>query len=83
MKPKIPPIIAIAVLTLITAIVWIFLSVYRIYVSKPAISLAPAIVEPVNPTLDKNTIEAVVNRLYIEEGSVALPTASSSANQLP
>ena len=83
MKPKIPPIIAIAVLTLITAIVWIFLSVYRIYVSKPAILLAPAIVEPVNPTLDKNTIEAVVNRLYIEEGSVALPTASSSANQLP
>jgi hypothetical protein len=83
MKPKLPPIIVIAVLTLITAVLWILLSVYRIYNNKPPLVVTPEIVEPVTPNLDKNTIEAIVNRLYIEEGSVAVPTTSPSANEQP
>jgi hypothetical protein len=80
MKPKIPQLLVVIVLTIITSIFWIFFGVYRIFTTKPSVAIPPAILEPVNPTLDKNAVAAIVGRLYIEEGSVAIPTASPSAN---
>ncbi|MGD0523263.1 MAG: hypothetical protein ABSA43_01750 [Candidatus Microgenomates bacterium] len=81
MKLKTPRFLIIIILTAITSIFWIFFGVYRIFTAKPSPPIAPEILETVTPTLDKNAVAAIAGRLYIEEGSVATPTASPSANE--
>lgn len=78
MKPKTPRFLIVIILTVITSVFWIFFGVYRIFTSKPSPSVPPEILEPVNPNLDKKAVAAIAGRLYIEEGTVAIPVASPS-----
>lgn len=69
-KNKAPSIVAIAVLTLITVVFWIFFSVLRLLSTKPAVSVPDEILAPINPTLDTNVLNSLQQRYYLEAGQI-------------
>lgn len=62
MKTKIPSLVTILILTVITSVMWISLSIYREVVVKPTSVVAKEISQSLNPNLDQNTINEIVNR---------------------
>lgn len=60
---KLPNLISILILTLLTAIVWISLSIYRAFTIKPAPVVPQEVSEPLTPTLDTDTINQIKGKL--------------------
>ena len=81
-KSKTPNLVTIAILTAITAVFWVFFSVYRVFTGEPSPSVPAEILEPVNPTLDDAVINAMEGRIYFAPGEtftrieIASPEAS-------
>lgn len=65
-KLKVPSSVTIAILTLITIIFWIVFGVIRIIVFKPSPSIPEQILTPLNPTLDKKTVDKIQERIYFD-----------------
>lgn len=65
MKTKVPNLITILVLTVLTSVLWISLGVYRAITTKPTPSVPEEVSQPLTPTLDKNTIDDIKNRQFI------------------
>jgi hypothetical protein len=81
---KIPAIVFIAVLTAITVLFWVVLSIYRVFTDKPKIDVPSEVLEPINPTLDLQTLEKVQSSLYFEEGQTpAIQTVVTVASPIP
>lgn len=69
-KQKLPNLVTVLILTLITVIMWVVFDVYRI-VNKPSDPSVPAEVsEPINPTLDEETIKALENRIIFDDSQI-------------
>ncbi len=68
----------LGVITLITSILWVGIVVYQAATKPLAVDIDKSILEPINTTIDQETITAITNRLKIEPRSVEL-TASESA----
>ncbi|MBP9670418.1 hypothetical protein KBD75_03395 [Candidatus Woesebacteria bacterium] len=68
----------IGVVTLITAIMWVGIVVYQAATKPLAVEIDKSILEPINTTIDQETITAITNRLKIEPRLIEL-TASESA----
>lgn len=81
-KEKIPSIVSIAILTLITSVFWIFFSVYRIFTSKTFTKIPQEILLPFSPELDLETISKIENRVFIEENQIP-ETSVPNINQVP
>jgi hypothetical protein len=64
-KNKLPSIISILVLTLLTILLWITLSVYRAFITKPTASVPEEVSAPLTPTLDANTIKQIEGGVYL------------------
>lgn len=78
-KNKLPSLVTIAMLTLITIIFWIFFSVFRLLTTKPGIQVADEILRPLTPTLDRAALEKLQARIYVSEGELGnLPVLTSS-----
>ncbi len=86
-KAKIPSIVAVMILTVITISVWIVFSVVRIFTTEPTLSIPPEILNPLNPNYDKNVVDKIQERIYFDKeqvfetvqltpGPTASPTAS-------
>lgn len=60
-------------MTTITIIFWIFLTLYRVLTTKPAPSVDPKLLEPINATLDIQSLEKINSRIFFEEGSFVPP----------
>ena len=72
-KPKPPKLVTIAITTTITIIFWIFLTLYRVLTTKPAPSVDPALLEPIDSSLDTVSLENMKGRIFFEEGSFVPP----------
>ncbi len=93
---KLPGLISILVLTLITTIMWISLSIYRAFTTQPTPSVKKEISEPLTPTLDKSAIDSVEASLFLDSSQIPQnvvtqistnakvnPTAVPTTNPLP
>jgi hypothetical protein len=69
MQPKktTPFIVKFAIMTLLTALVWVGFDVYRAFTQKPPPAVSAEILAPVDPTLDSATLEKLTNRVYFEK----------------
>ena len=68
-KPKAPKLVTTAITTTITVIFWIFFTLYQVLTTKPAPSVDPKLLEPINPTFDTKTLDKITERGFFEEGS--------------
>lgn len=76
-KTNLPSLVTISILTAITIILWIFFSVYRVLTAKPAPSVAPGILEPVSPTLERGALDKIETSLFFEESQIPTTIVSS------
>ena len=77
---KLPNIVAILVLTVLTSLMWISFSVYRALTTKPAPVVPQAVTQPLTPTLDTTTINKVESSLFLDSSQIpqnVVTTASS------
>lgn len=76
-------------MTLLTAILWVGLNIYRSFTIKPAVSVPENISKPINPTLDTETIQKIQSAIYIPDSEVppinmeGLRTSPSVATATP
>jgi hypothetical protein len=77
-KPPAPKLVTVAIFTTITVIFWIFFSVYQVLTQAPDIKVPPELLEPIDPTLDIETLEELSDRVHYEERDVILPVAETS-----
>lgn len=66
-KTKLPSLVSILILTLITAFAWLSFSVYRALTVQPAPVVPKEVSEPLTPTLDSETIESLRTREFFED----------------
>jgi hypothetical protein len=81
-KTKLPNLVSILILTLITAVMWISLNIYSAITSTPSPVVQAEVSEPLNPVLDIEVISQIESRLYLDdsqipENIVAPPTGES------
>lgn len=69
---KVPAFVTVLILTTITLVFWVFFGVYRVFTKASSPNIPANIMEPLNPNLDKNTLDLLQGRTYFEEGSVPI-----------
>jgi len=69
-KTKLPGIVTILILTLITAVVWVSLSVYRSFTTKPEPAVPENISKPITPTLDTTVIKSIVSAIFLNSTEI-------------
>lgn len=67
---KLPGLVTLAILTVITAVIWVFFSVYRVFTSKPETKVPANIILPLSPELNSNSISNIEKRIFIEENQI-------------
>jgi hypothetical protein len=77
MKTKLPSLVAILVLTVLTSVLWISFGVYRALTTEQTPSVPADVSEPLTPTLDKNTIDAIKSRQFIDNVPTTVITIST------
>lgn len=63
-KNKLPSLIVLMILTVLTVAFWILFTVYRSYTLGASVTVSDEITKPLTPKLDTETIELIKNRLY-------------------
>jgi hypothetical protein len=85
-KAKMPSLLTIAILTVITVIFWIGLDVYRALTQKPAPEVGPKILAPIDSSLDTQSLDKLEKRVYIDQFQAATasqpPTPKPSATPI-
>ena len=79
-KTKLPSIVALAVLTAITTVFWVIFSVYRIFSTKPEVTVPTEILEPLTPSLDTEALDKIQDAVFLEEDQIP---ETVSASQTP
>lgn len=69
-KNKLPSLVVVLILTLITVIMWVSFNIYRSLTSKPSPSVPANISEPLTPSLDTQTISQISSRIYLNESQI-------------
>jgi len=69
-KNKLPSVVSILILTLMTVILWITLSIYHAFTTKPAVSVPEEISMPLTPTLDTDTIKKIEEGIYLDSSKI-------------
>lgn len=85
-KAKIPSIVAVMILTVVTVSVWIVFSVVRIFTTEPTPSIPPEILNPLNPNYDKTAVDKIQERIYFDKEQVfetVQPSPSPSPTASP
>jgi len=87
-KNKLPSIITILILTLVTVVAWISLNIYWALSKKPAPIVPQEVSEPLTPTLDTDSLDRIQSRLFlndsqIPEVNIATPVAPPVAIATP
>jgi hypothetical protein len=85
-KTKLPSIISVLILTLITVIMWVSLDVYRAF-KKPAQNIvSQEISQPLTPSLDQNSIKQIESRNFLNDSQIPdsiLNKATPSSTLIP
>jgi cytoskeletal protein RodZ len=84
-KNKLPSLITILVLTLLTSIIWVSFSVYRAITAKPPESVPSAVSAPLVPTFDTPEINKIESSLFLDNSQIPqnLITASTPPKITP
>lgn len=69
-KTKLPNLIAILILTLITVVMWVAFSVYRAVTSTPTATVPVEVTEPISPILDEEAMTQIESRLFIDDSQI-------------
>lgn len=69
-KTKLPNLVAILVLTLITVVMWVSFSIYRAFSIKPTPAVSEEVLKPLSPVLDIETINLVESRIFIDDSQI-------------
>jgi len=72
-KPPAPRLVTVAIFTTITVIFWVFFSVYTILTQIPDTKVPPELLEPIDPTLDIESLQDISGRVHFEENDVVSP----------
>jgi len=66
-KTKVPSLVTVAFFTMLTVIGWTVFGVIRILTTKSVpVNISTDILAPINPTLDKNTVDKIQQTLYFD-----------------
>ena len=82
-KDKLPSLITILVLTLLTSILWVSFSVYRAITAKPAESVPSAVSDPITPTLDQNEINKIESAVFLDNSLIPQNLIVASSPPVP
>ena len=82
-KNSLPKPITILILTLLTALVWVGLNIYRSIAIKPAAPVSEDILKPLNPTLDMETIQKIEAAIFIQDSEVPPISVGGTINTTP
>lgn len=63
-KNKLPSLIILMILTVLTVAFWILFTIYRSYTLGVPVAVSDEITKPLTPKLDVDTIELMKNKLY-------------------
>lgn len=69
-QAKLPNLVSILILTLLTITMWISLSIYRAITSKPAPAVPQTVSQPLTPSLDVDSINKIESRLYLDDAQI-------------
>lgn len=62
-KNKLPSVIVIMILSVVTVLTWVIFSVLREFTKSPSTVVLPELILPLDPRLDTNTINEIETRL--------------------
>lgn len=69
-KKKLPSLVSILILTLITVFFWVAFDVYRLF-TKPSDAVVPESISlPLNPVLDQNALDKLKQSVYFEDSQI-------------
>jgi hypothetical protein len=69
--------------TTITVIFWVFFSVYSILSQTPDIKVPPELLEPIDPTLNIESLNEISRRVHFEESDVTSPIINTTPTPQP
>lgn len=69
-QKKLPSLVTIAILTVITVTFWTGLEVYRALTIKPTPNVPANILAPVNPNLDAGALNKLQNRIDVPDSEI-------------
>ncbi len=76
-KKKQPTLVTVLTFTTITIIFWVFFSVYKVLTTTPEVNIDPQLLEPINPSLDSNSLNKLEERTFFEEGTIQNTTSQN------
>lgn len=82
-KTKLPNIVSILILTMITTVMWVGFSIYRAFNQAPPPSVPADISASLTPSFDTNTVNKVESALFFSESQVPVITAIPSGSASP
>lgn len=77
-KQKLPNIVSIAILTVITVFFWIGLDLYRALTIAPPPTVSPAVLAKLDPSLDQESLDKLQQRVYNQSS-----TSSTTVLRVP
>jgi hypothetical protein len=77
-KTKLPSLIPILILTLITVVMWVSLDVFRTLKKTPELVVPTGVSQPLIPTLDENSIKQIESRFFLNDSQISDNVVSSS-----
>lgn len=80
---KAPNLVIIGVLTVITIAFWIVYGIYKLLSNPQAVSVESAIIEPLSPTLNRDALSTLEQRIFFSEAEIgesviSIPSPSPS-----
>ena len=69
-KSKLPNLISVMILTLITSLMWVSFNIYRALTSKAPPSVSAQVSQPLTPTLDKDALDLIQGKLYLNDSQI-------------
>jgi len=82
-KTSLPKPITILILTLLTAVLWVGLSIYRTITVKPAAPVPESVSKPLTPTLNTSVIQKIESSLYIPDSEVPAINVGGTTAPIP
>lgn len=82
-KKKLPPVVQLAILTMVTTIIWVGFEVYRAFTNEPTPTLASGALNPLDPTLDASSLNALQQRLYLSDTQLTVVTPAPTPSVAP
>jgi len=82
-KNKLPNLVTILILTMITVIAWASFEVYRAFTTKSEVSVPNAVSDPITPTLDQPTIGKIETKIFIDSSQIPDNVVTKSSLIIP